>query len=94
MQPKFIKPLSHCTEQETISFLMESLRQAADIARQMAKAQGKNKWNLVATLLDKIHYKSKSLSTARSLNRTDTLFLLDQENRKMIAEEEKKKSVH
>ena len=77
------KVLSTMTESETIEYMSESLKQAADIARQLRKAQNKEKWKDFADLLDRIHHKCEMLSTTRSLNRTDTLFMLDKENKKL-----------
>lgn len=77
------KVLSTMLESETIDYLSESLKQASDIARQLRKLQDKEKWNEFADLLNRIHHKCAMLATARSLNRTDTLFLLDRENKKL-----------
>lgn len=89
-----IRPLSRMTESETIEAMADHLKRGADIARRLAKVQGKEKWNIVAQLLDKLYYKSNILASSRSLNRTDTLFLLDQEQKKLNAEETKKPLVH
>lgn len=88
------KRLSACSEQETIQFLSESLKQGADIARQLARLQGKQKWFQIAQLLEKIHHKGMEMANAKALSRIDTLVLLDVERRKLGAEEAKKPSVH
>lgn len=84
-----IKPLSHCSEIETAEFLFESLKQGADIARQLARLQGKQKWVSVAQILEKIHHKGQQLATGKSLSRFDALFLLDQEQKKLNDEQKK-----
>lgn len=78
------KRLSECTEQETMEFLFESLREAADIARQLRKLQEKEKWGTFAQILDKINYKSQQLATAKALSRAETIVLLDQERKKLV----------
>lgn len=81
-----MKTLSECTEIETLEFLSESLKQGADVARQLGRLQGKQKWFQIAQILEKIHHKGMEMAHAKSLSRVDTLVLLDQERRKMVTD--------
>ena len=85
-----LQPLSHMSEYEIIDSLGDHLKRGADIARRLGQTQGKQKWLQVAQLLDRVYHKTQMLATMRSLNRTDTLTLLDIERRKMLEQTETK----
>ena len=89
-----IRRLSHMSESETIEYLAESLKKGADIARQLGRIQGKQKWLQLAQMLDRVYQKSMMLATARSLSRTDTLVMLDVERRKLGELPENKRAMN
>lgn len=82
-----LAPLSRFTEQESIDAFCEGIRDAASLARELAKHEKKRKWVMMAEVLDKIHYKGQMLTTAKSLSRLDTLVALDRETKKISAQQ-------
>lgn len=78
-----IAPLSKFTEQETVERFIEGLREAASIARKLAKVQKKQKWVQVAHILDNVVNKGRQFIESKALARQDVLVMLDSERRKL-----------